>query len=181
MAFIHPQALVESKNIGEDTRVWAFTQIMAGSTVGANCNIGSHCFIETGAIIGNRVTVKNQVCLWKGVSVEDDVFIGPNAIFTNDKLPRSPRAAFAAKRYENENTWLKKTVLKQGCSIGAGAVILPGVTIGSYAMVAAGSVVTKSVKDHQLVKGVPAETCGKVCFCGRKVPDNWSPESGCSH
>jgi acetyltransferase-like isoleucine patch superfamily enzyme len=120
--------------------------IANGARIGADCNICSHCFIEGDVIVGDRVTVKSGVQLWDGIRVEDDVFIGPNATFTNDRFPRS-------KRYPKQ---FPQTVLRAGASIGAGAVILPGLIIGAGAMVGAGAVVTRSVPDHAIVFGNPA-------------------------
>src|ERR1700755_904169 len=132
--FIHERALVESDSIGAGTRIWAFAHIMAGAVIGADCNICDHTYIEGDVVIGDRVTVKSGVFRWDGLRVEDDVFIGPQATFTNDLMPRS-RQPFQ----------LRETTLSRAPSIGAGAVILPGVTIGQRAMVGAGAVVTKDV------------------------------------
>src|ERR1017187_8864650 len=129
--FIHPQALVDAGvSIGNGTRVWAFAHIVKGAVLGENCNICDHTFIEGGARIGNRVTLKCGVYLWDGLVLEDDVFVGPCAAFTNDMRPRS-------KQYPPEYL---KTVLREGCSVGANATVLPGITIGRWAMVAAGAV-----------------------------------------
>lgn len=144
---IHPLAEVKSKNIGESTTVWQFVVILENAEIGENCNINSHTFIENDVKLGNRVTVKSGVYLWDGIEVEDDVFIGPNVTFTNDKYPRS-------KRYPE---MFQKTILKNGSSIGAGAIILGGVTVGEKAMVAAGALVTKDVPAYTLVKGSPAQ------------------------
>src|SRR5512146_3338683 len=132
--YIHPSALVETDEIGRGTRVWAYSHVMQGAAVGQECNIGEHCFVETGAQVGNRVTIKNGNMVWEGVVIEDGAFIGPNVFFTNDRYPRSPRLEQAAARYRDRN-WLVTTVVKQGASLGAGAVIVPGVTIGEFAMV----------------------------------------------
>ncbi len=163
----HPAALVESTEIGEGTRIWAFAHILAGAVVGKNCNICDGVFIEGGALVGNNVTVKNGVFIWNGITIEDDVFVGPGAVFTNDKLPRSPRMPHAKLRYRDENGWLERTLVKQGCSIGANATIVPGIVLGEYSFVAAGSVVTKNVAAHTMVAGVPAKPVGFVCYCGR--------------
>ena len=144
--FQHPNAIVESRNIGAKTRIWAFAHILPGAAIGAECNICDHVFIENDVTVGDRVTVKCGVQLWDGVRLEDDVFVGPNATFTNDKFPRS-------KRYPER---FPETVVKKGASIGANATILPGITIGVNAMVGAGAVVTKDVPDYAVVAGNPA-------------------------
>ena len=150
--FIHPLATVETFTIGGGTRIWQYTIVLQGASIGSGCNVCSHCFIENEVVVGDRVTIKNGVQLWDGVTVEDDVFIGPNLTFTNDKFPRSRRkpADFSG------------VVVRNGASVGGGAVLLPGVTIGRHAMVGAGSVVTKSVPDYGLVVGNPAEVVGDV-------------------
>lgn len=169
--FIHPMALVESSDIGSGTKVWAFAQVMSGARIGSNCNIGGHAFVEAGAHLGSRVTLKNQVMVWNGVTIEDDVFVGPGVIFTNDLNPRSPRMPAAAERYSTPSNWLGQTRIGRGASIGAGSVILP-VSVGTHAMIAAGSVVTKDVPPHALMKGNPARVSGWVCFCGAKLDGN---------
>lgn len=143
---IHPTSDVQSSKIGEGTKVWQYVVILPGAEIGADCNICSHCLIENDVRVGDRVTIKSGVQLWDGVELEDDVFIGPNACFTNDLYPRS-------KQYPEA---FLKTVVKRGASIGANATVLPGLTIGRGAMVAAGSVVTKDVPDGALVAGNPA-------------------------
>lgn len=145
--FIHEKAIVdEGVIIGAQTRVWAFTHILSGAKIGADCNICEQVFIEADVVMGNRVTVKCGVQLWDGLCVDDDVFIGPNVTFANDLFPRS-------KCYPES---FLQTHINAGASIGAGAVILPGLTIGAKAMVGAGSVVTKSVPDRAVVVGNPA-------------------------
>ena len=158
--FAHPQALIDERvTIGPGTRVWAFAHLASGAVLGGDCNICDHTFIEGGVRIGQRVTVKCGVFLWDGLSVEDDVFIGPNAVFTNDPRPRSKQHL---KTYP-------QTLLKQGCTLGAGSTTLPGLTIGRWAMVGAGSVVTHDVPDHALVVGNPARWRAWVCRCGEKL------------
>jgi acetyltransferase-like isoleucine patch superfamily enzyme len=166
--YIHPTALVESRDIGEGTRIWAFTHVLPGTSIGAQCNIGEQCFIETGAVIGNCVTIKNGNQIWEGIRVADGAFIGPGVRFTNDLWPRSPRLAQARSRY-GDRKWLTPTVVKEGASIGAGAVILAGNTVGEFAMVAAGAIVTRPVPPHALVVGAPARAVGWVCECGRRL------------
>jgi acetyltransferase-like isoleucine patch superfamily enzyme len=158
--FKHPQALIdEGVSIGQGTRVWAFAHVLDGAILGEDCNICDHTFIEGGVRIGNRVTIKCGVFLWDGLTVEDDVFIGPNAVFTNDSRPRSKRHL---KTYP-------QTVLKQGCTLGANSTMLPGITIGCWAMVGAGSIVTHDVPDYALVAGSPARWRAWVCRCGEKL------------
>jgi len=162
--FIHPTAIVESDSIGSGTSVWAFAHIMKDVIIGKDCNIGDHVFIESGVIIGNYITIKNNVMLWDGIKIEDGAFIGPGVIFTNDQYPRSKRFQKTSSRYSDN--WLKKTLIMEGCSIGAGSVILCGIQLGKFSMVGAGSVVTKSIPDHALVFGNPARLKGYVCQCG---------------
>ncbi len=172
--FVHPSAICESGSVGDGSRVWAFAHIMDGAVVGRDCNIGDHAFIESGVHVGHRVTIKNGVMLFRGVSVEDDVFIGPGVTFTNDKYPRSPRMPEVAGRYARSENWLAPTVVRHGATIGAGAVILPGVTIGPYATVGAGGVVTRDVADHRLVLGNPARAVGWMCVCGFPLREPWT-------
>jgi len=148
----HPNALVETKNIGNDTRVWAFVHILPGAKIGEDCNICDHVFVENDVVIGDRVTIKSGVQLWDGLRIEDDVFIGPNVTFTNDPFPRS-------KQYIES---FSNTILRKGSSIGANATILPGITIGKNAMVGAGSVVTKDIPPHAIVVGNPARIVNYV-------------------
>jgi UDP-2-acetamido-3-amino-2,3-dideoxy-glucuronate N-acetyltransferase len=173
----HPAALVESDDIGAGTRVWAFAHVMRGARVGARCNIGDHAFVETDAIIGDNVTLKNNVCVWAGVTLEDDVFVGPNATFTNDRHPRSPRMPQAAARYESTERWLLPTIVERGASIGANATIVPGVRLGRYCMIAAGSVVTADVRPFAVVMGAPARAVGNVCRCGQKLLSDYRTTS----
>lgn len=151
-AFIHPQALCESPYLGSGTRVWAFAHILPDAHIGADCNICDHVFIENDVLVGDRVTIKCGVQLWDGVRLEDDVFIGPNATFTNDVFPRS-------KKYPQT---FAQTHVRRGASIGANATILPGLTIGAYAMVGAGAVVTRNVPPNAVVLGNPAKIVGYV-------------------
>ena len=140
---IHQLSDVQSKNIGENTNIWQYCVVLPEAKIGDNCNICSHCFIENEVVIGNNVTVKNGVYLYDGITVEDDVFIGPNATFCNDRYPKS----------KNKNFKLEPIIIKKGASIGANATILPGVTIGEGALVGAGTVVTKDVADNVIYKG----------------------------
>ncbi len=146
----HPQAIVESEQIGGGTRIWAFAHILPGAVIGADCNICDHTFIENDVVIGDRVTIKSGVQLWDSITVEDDVFIGPNASFSNDPFPRS-------KQHLGQ---YPRTILRKGASIGANATILPGVIVGRNAMVGAGAVVTHNVPPNAVVSGNPARIRG---------------------
>ena len=177
--FVHETAIVESDSVGPGTRVWAYAHILPEVQIGTNCNIGDHAFVETGAYVGNNVTIKNNVCIWEGVSIEDDCFVGPHVVFTNDEFPRSPRMKEAAQRYESKQNWLKRTIVERGCSIGANTVILPGLRLGSYSMIAAGATVTHDVAPHALMIGSPARQVGFVCWCGRKVEEDLQEDDRC--
>ena len=180
-AFVHPTALCEADRVGEGTRIWAFAHVLNGAIVGRHCNIGDHAYIEGGACIGDRVTLKNRALIWDGVTLEDDVFVGPGVIFTNDRYPRSPRMKEAGKRYSQPENWLVPTRVCHGASIGAGAVILCGITIGRCATVAAGAVVTHDVPDHALVAGNPATQVARVCTCGMRLDESLKcPQCECS-
>lgn len=151
-SYIHPNALCETSQIGENTKIWAFTHILPGAVIGSECNICDGVFIENDVTVGNRVTLKCGVQLWDGITLEDDVFIGPNVTFTNDPYPRS-------KCYPKE---FAKTRVCHGASIGANATILPGLIIGKFAMIGAGAVVTQSVPPYAIVVGNPARITGYV-------------------
>jgi UDP-2-acetamido-3-amino-2,3-dideoxy-glucuronate N-acetyltransferase len=165
---IHPSALVETGDVGPGTAIWAFCHVLDGAVVGRDCNIGDGCYIESGARVGDGVTVKNGCMIWEGVTIDDWAFIGPGVMFTNDLRPRSPRGPHGRKRYRDDG-WLARTHVGAGASIGARAVILPGLTIGPFAMVAAGAVVTGDVPAHALVAGTPARPRGWVCACGDRL------------
>jgi UDP-2-acetamido-3-amino-2,3-dideoxy-glucuronate N-acetyltransferase len=166
--YIHPAAIVESARIGAGTRIWAFTHVLEGASIGDDCNIGDHCYVESGAVVGDRVTIKNGVAVWDGVVLEDGVFVGPAVTFMNDKRPRSPRLPEARHVYADDR-WLERTLVRRGATLGGGAVVLPGVTIGEFAFVAAGALVTRDVPPHSLVAGHPARVRGWVCSCGADV------------
>jgi UDP-2-acetamido-3-amino-2,3-dideoxy-glucuronate N-acetyltransferase len=158
---VHPNGLCESSDVGPGTRVWAFAHVLPGAVVGADCNICDHAFIETGARLGDRVTVKNAVLVWDGVTIEDDVFLGPNVLFTNDLRPRA-----AVRRSREE---LLPTHVRRGATLGAGAVVVCGTTVGEHAFVAAGAVVIRDVPAHALVVGNPGRQVGWVCACGAQL------------
>jgi UDP-2-acetamido-3-amino-2,3-dideoxy-glucuronate N-acetyltransferase len=159
--FVHPQGLCESDDVGEGTRVWAFAHVLPGATVGRDCNICDGAFVEGGAVVGDRVTLKNAVLVWDGVTIEDEVFVGPGTVFTNDLRPRS-RAPFT----------LGRTLVRSGATLGANCTVVCGLTVGRFAFVAAGAVVTKDVADHALVVGNPGRQVGWVCECGERLPDS---------
>ncbi|MBK8232514.1 MAG: N-acetyltransferase [Candidatus Eisenbacteria bacterium] len=173
--FVHPQGLCESEEVGQGTRIWAFAHVMKGAKVGSNCNIGETAFIEAGAILGNNVTVKNGVAVWEKVVIEDYVFLGPFCVFTNDKIPRS-HPDFRTGR----QGW-DPTLVKSGASIGANATIVCGTTLGHWAFIAAGAVVTKNVPDYGMMAGNPARQIGWACKCGRRLPEALTCSCGLSY
>ena len=161
--FVHPQGLCESDDVGAGTRIWAFAHVLAGAKVGRECNICDHAYVEGGVTIGDRVTVKNRVLLFDGVTVEDDVFLGPAVVFTNDLRPR---AAIKLSRDE-----FLPTIVRAGATLGAGAVVVCGSTIGPYSFIGAGAVVTRDVPAHGCVVGNPGRLIGWACECGTKLGD----------
>ena len=160
--FFHPEALVESTEIGRNTRVWAFAHVMRGARVGSDCNIGDYAFIETGAILGNNVTVKNGVAIWDRVTIEDKVFLGPNCVLTNDLNPPA--------YIEKSGSTLVPTVIRENATIGANVTIVCGETIGQYAFIGAGAVVIRPVPDFALIVGNPGRQIGWMCVCAEKLP-----------
>lgn len=159
--FIHPTAVAdEPSEIGEGTQIWHFSHLMSGSRIGKNCIIGQNVFIGSGVILGNQIKVQNNVSIYDGVILEDDVFCGPSMVFTNVFNPRS----FISRKKE-----FRKTVVGKGATIGANATIVCGNTIGRYAFVGAGSVVTKDIPDYALVYGNPARMKSWVCRCGVEI------------
>lgn len=153
----HPTADIQTKKIGENTQIWQYCVVLPDAVIGDYCNINCHVFIENDVIIGNNVTVKPGVQIWDGLHIEDDVFIGPNVTFTNDLMPRS-------KHYPEK---FAKTIIKKGASIGANATILGGIEIGDYAMIGAGSLITRSVEPFNLWYGNPAKHKGFVTKTGK--------------
>ncbi len=153
--FVHESSYIdEGVEIGEETKIWYFCHIQAGAIIGKRCSLGQNVNISNGVHVGNDVKIQNNVSLYEGVEIEDGVFLGPSCVFTNDLTPRA--------RYPKGHENYKKTLVQEGASIGANATIVCGHTIGRYAMVAAGAVVTKDVPEYALVAGVPAKIIGKV-------------------
>ena len=167
--FVHPQAIVETQDVGAGTRVWAFSHVMKSVRLGANCNVGEHCYLESGVVIGDDVVIKNGVALWEGVIVEDRAFLGPNCVFTNDLFPRS-------KIFNGR----LRTSVREGASIGANATILCGIEVGRYSLIGAGSVVTRNVPDFALVAGNPARLRGYLCRCGEKLSFSTGGQANCA-
>ncbi|HEX9044544.1 MAG TPA: DapH/DapD/GlmU-related protein [Candidatus Limnocylindrales bacterium] len=169
-ARVHPSADLEADvSIGAGSSVWHRAQVRTGASIGAQCVIGRDAFIDEGVRIGDRVKIQNLALVYHGVTVEDGVFIGPNAILTNDRYPRAITATGELARGDD---WIVSPILlRRGCSIGAGAVVVAGVTVGAFATVGAGSVVTRDVSDFALVVGSPARRIGWVCACGARLTD----------
>lgn len=161
--FIHPSAHVSEKaKIGKGTKIWINVQIREDAIIGADCIISKDVYIDHAVHIGDRCKVQNSVSVYDGVTIEDEVFVGPNVSFTNDKIPRAFNAEWK----------ITPTLVEKGASIGANATIVCGIVIGSYSMVAAGSVVAKTVPPHALVMGNPARVVGYVCECGARLDEN---------
>jgi len=159
--FVHPSSFVDDGvSIGDNTKIWHFCHILSDTTIGQSCSFGQNCVVGPKVTIGDGVKVQNNVSIYEGVEVEDDVFLGPSMVFTNVINPR----AFMQRKDE-----FKKTLLKKGCSIGANATIVCGVTIGEYALIGSGAVVNKDVKPHALMVGVPARQIGWVGISGNTL------------
>ena len=158
--FVHESSYIdEDVVIGKNTKIWHFCHIQSGARIGERCSMGQNINISNHVKIGNGVKIQNNVSVYEGVEIEDDVFCGPSCVFTNDLTPRA--------KFPKGNAGYKKTLIKQGASIGANATIVCGHTIGSWALIAAGAVVTKDVPDYALMGGVPAKQIGWVCQCGQ--------------
>jgi UDP-2-acetamido-3-amino-2,3-dideoxy-glucuronate N-acetyltransferase len=157
--FVHESSYIDDDvSIGEGTKIWHFCHIQSGAKIGEKCSLGQNVNVSNNVIIGNSVKIQNNVSIYEGVELEDYVFCGPSMVFTNDLTPRS--------KYPKGSTGYKKTIVKYGASIGANATIVCGNTIGKWAMIASGAVVTKDVPDYALMAGVPAKQIGWVCECG---------------
>ena len=161
--YVHPTAIVESRVIGEGTKIWHFAHVRGGSKIGKNCSIGKSVYIDIDAKIGSNVKIQNFVSVYKGVIIEDDVFVGPSATFTNDLYPR----AFI---WNEEH--ISATRICRGASIGANATLVCGITVGEYAMIGAGSVVAKDVPPFALMLGNPGQQRGYVCYCGHRLKED---------
>jgi len=167
--YLHPSSFVDDGvTIGNKTKIWHFSHILSGTTIGENCSFGQNCVVGPNVNIGNGVKVQNNISIYEGVEIEDDVFLGPSMVFTNVINPR----AFIVRRKE-----FKKTLLKRGCSIGANATIVCGVTIGEYALIGSGAVVNKDVKPYALMVGVPARQIGWVSKAGNTLVFNENNEA----
>lgn len=168
MAFIHPSAEVEADVvIGDDSKIWHLCHIRRGAHIGSECVIGRGVFVDAGVQIGNRVKIQNYVSVFHGVTIEDGVFVGPHVCFTNDMFPRAVNADMSLKAADD---WvLSETLIKAGAALGANSTIVCGITIGRWAMVGSGSVVTKDVPDYALVVGNPARIIGYVTPAGKRV------------
>jgi UDP-2-acetamido-3-amino-2,3-dideoxy-glucuronate N-acetyltransferase len=159
---IHPSAIVDQgATIGAGTRIWHWVHICAGAKIGADCSFGQNVFVGNDVVIGNNVRVQNNVSIYDAVTIEDEVFCGPSMVFTNVLNPR----AHVPRKDE-----YRRTLVRRGATIGANATIVCGVTVGAYAFVGAGAVVTRSVTDHALIVGVPGRRIGWTCICGERLP-----------
>ena len=163
--FVHPSSVVdENVEIGEGTRIWHFCHIQSGAVIGRNCSLGQNVNVSNNVKVGDGVKIQNNVSLYEGVELEDYVFCGPSCVFTNDLTPRA--------KYPKGRAGYKKTLVREGASIGANATVVCGHTVGRWALIGAGAVVTSDVPDHALMLGVPARRRGWVCECGEQLPED---------
>lgn len=172
--YIHPSADVSNQAvIGEGSKIWHLVQIREGAHLGEECIVGRGVYIDAHVMLGNRVKVQNYVSIYDGVKIEDGVFVGPHVVFTNDKRPRAVNPDGSAK---GATDWvISRTLIREGAALGANATIVCGITIGRWAMVGSGAVVTRDVPDFGLVVGNPARLIGYVCKCGDRIPDGVDP------
>lgn len=169
--FVHPSSYIdEGVAIGENTKIWHFSHIQKGAKIGKNCSFGQNVNVSNNVVIGNFVKVQNNVSIYEGVELEDYVFCGPSCVFTNDLTPRS--------RFPKGSAGYKKTLIKHDASIGANSTIVCGHTVGEYALIAAGAVVTKDVPAHALMAGIPAKQIGWVCNCGNVLDKDFNCSCG---
>jgi len=165
--FIHESAYVDDgARIGSGTKVWHFCHVLGGAEIGSNCSLGQNVVVMNGVRIGNNVKIQNNVSIYEGVELEDDVFCGPSMVFTNVINPRS---------HVPRKSEYRRTLVRRGATIGANATVICGVTLGEYAFIGAGSVVTRDVQSHALMVGVPARRVGWMCRCGERLPDSGTP------
>ena len=178
--YVHPSAFVAGEaNIGPGTKVWHLAQVREGATIGAECILGKGVYVGEGVHIGSRVKIQNGVSIYPGATVEDGVFIGPHVCFTND---RHPRAINPDGSVQTAGQWeISPILVRQGASLGAASVLIAGVTVGRWALVAAGAVVTKDVPDYGLVAGNPARRIGSVCVCGRRLREVSDSRLSCAN
>ncbi len=167
---VHPTAEVSSEAvIGPGSSIWNQAQVRERARIGSGCIIGKNAYVDADVVIGDRVKVQNNVSLFHGVTVEDGVFIGPHVCFTNDRVPRAVNADGSPK---TDADWeISRTLVREGAALGANSTILPGITIGRWAMIGSGSVVTRDVGDYELVTGNPARRLGSACPCGQPLRD----------
>lgn len=167
--FVHPSSIIdENVQIGEGTKIWHFCHVQSGANIGKNCSFGQNVNISNNVRIGNGCKVQNNVSIYEGVELEDYVFCGPSCVFTNDLTPRA--------KYPKGRAGYKKTLIQEGASIGANATVVCGCTIGRWALIGAGAVVTSDVTDHALMLGIPARHRGWACECGAILPEDLACE-----
>ena len=163
--YVHPTSVIDDNvQIGENTKIWHFCHIQSGSSIGTNCSLGQNVNVSNNVVIGNGCKIQNNVSVYEGVELEDDVFCGPSCVFTNDLTPRA--------KYPKGHQNYKKTMVRRGASIGANATVVCGHTIGEWALIGAGAVVTSNVPPHALMIGVPARQKGWVCECGQLLEED---------